>query len=181
MSQTNSADDPARAAGHSWVKRVLGIDIAGQRQAGTARAGLLRAARGMALPGDDAQLPAALSALAPALLATLLDAPETSAKRLGPGDSVSTQDQMTDVSAQLDLLGRKLQEWAAVLDEAEAAKGWLDGEGRDAPHEDRAAAAADHNEERRRGQAIEAEVAAMAKAIRAACGGVSAAMGGGAA
>jgi hypothetical protein len=186
MSETDSAatSDPHLASRDAWVERVLGVEIASAAASGgpatNIRAALLRAARGVKLPEDDAELPGVLAALAPAFLAALLDAPETSAQALGVGAPVPVQDQMTDVAGRLDLLGRKLEEWSAALDDAEAAKTWLGGPGATAAPEDRATTAASYNDDRERGVAIEAEVAAMAQTIRAACAGVSASVGEGA-
>jgi hypothetical protein len=169
----------------SWIKRVLGVDLPSAVPAGVAaetiRAGLMRAASAVVLPHDNAALPDALTPLAPAFLAALMDAPETSAEPLGVGAAVPVQDQMADVAGQLDFLGRKLDEWSAALDDAEGAKGWIDGAGAAAAAaDDHATTLASYNESRERGLSLQAEIAAMSEKIRAACNGVSASIGGGA-
>jgi hypothetical protein len=174
----------ASADQSSWIRRVLGVDLPSAVAAGVAaetiRAGLMRAASAVVLPQDNAALPDALTPLAPAFLAALMDAPETSAEPLGVGAAVPVQDQMADVAEQLDFLGRKLDEWSAALDDAEGAKGWIDGAGAAADADDRATTLASYNESRERGLSLQAEIAAMSEKIRAACNGVSASIGRGA-
>lgn len=181
MSDRPAMPDNDRAQKAAWVERVLGMTIAAFGPAADAsglasavaepstklQSALLSAAQRIKVPEDDDALQDNLAALAPAFLAAAMDEPEMSSSPLGPGAAVPDLDRMADIAGLLDALGRKLGQWDAALDEAEAAKSSLADATPDTGPDD--ATRDDYDENRNKGQSLMAEVQALFDKIREQC------------
>ena len=137
---------------------------------------LLATARTTRLPEDDLALPDFLVTNAPRFLTAIVDEPATSAQSLAVGASLPAQDQLLGLSDQLDAIGRAMQAWEALLDQAEAADAALGPAGSDADADaedaDKAKAVAAYNALRAAAARAQERTQELAATLRGGCNGL---------